>query len=140
MAGLLSPAVEDAVTATLREWASKPFDLGNANCGLSVLAYAERAIGVAPLPAPRTVSAASWARLMRRPTAMTAYCRAIMAELGCAETCAPDRGDVGLIAIANGLTAALCLGNGMWAARGLRSVVMQPAGHAVAWRVTCRTR
>lgn len=143
MAGLLIPAnagTADAVTETLRRWAREPFDVLTANCGLSVLDYAERATANAPLVRPRALTRRDVRRLIARPHVFEAYCGAILADLGLTPTLLPGRGDIGLIELANGLTAALCLGDGCWAARGLRGVVMQPAPFRRAWGVQCRTR
>ena len=139
MAGLVS--APDPVAAELRLWASTPFDPAKANCGQSVIAYVERATGrrsraVRQLGPIRT--ACIWASRDR----FIAFGRDALAELGCAETDNPLRGDVGLVELPVGLTAALCLcdagaGKHMWAARGNREVVIDAAAPVIAWRVPC---
>jgi len=143
MAGLLSPAENepgDVVAETLRRWAREPFDEVTANCGLSALAYAERATASRPLVRPRALTRREVRRMVARPLAFAAYCASILADLDLPETLEPERGDIGLVELPNGLTAAICLGDGLWAARLLRGVVMQPAAFKHAWRVACRTQ
>ena len=148
MAGLLIPADQDAVVAELRRWASAPFDLAADNCGLAVLAFAERAMGRSLRRGRGLVGARTASRLMRRPDEFLAISAAAMRRLGCAEIEAPTRGDVGLVDLPAGLTACICLGpaaapggagegQSMWAARGDRAAVLMPATALMAWRVPC---
>tara|TARA_B100000678_G_scaffold284890_1_gene287157 strand:+ start:292 stop:711 length:420 start_codon:yes stop_codon:yes gene_type:complete len=139
MAGQLTMPT-DAVTAELRHWAREPFALGTGNCGLSVLGYAERVREATVRRGRGLVGRRSAARLMRSPERFVLVAAALMARLGCPETDAPLRGDVGLIDLPAGLTAAICLGDGDWAARGPRSTVIGPATAEIAWSVRCPQR
>lgn len=130
----------DAVAAELRIWAREPFDRRSANCALSVLSYVERATGSARLRWPRLLAARAWPKVWERPDRLEAVALQALEQLGCRETLAPQRGDVGLIEQANGLTAAICVGRGHWAARSAAGVVIEPDVALIAWRVRCRRR
>ena len=143
MAGLLArppaaaPVGADPVAAELRRWAAEPFDLARDNCGLAVLAYAERATGrTLPRKGLTGTRTAAWA--MKQPKNFAGIAIASMARLGCAATSEPERGDVGLVDLPGGLTACLCVDRGRWAARMERGVVIQPAEPRQAWRVIPR--
>lgn len=137
MAGLLSRPGLDPVAAELRRWATAPFDLARDNCGLSVLAFAERMSGRVLGRGRGIAGARAAARLIADPAAFVAVSSALMRRLGAAETDAPARGDVGLVELPAGLTAAICVDAGRWAARGDRAVVIQRAEPLVAWRLAC---
>ncbi len=135
MARLLTP---DPVTIELRRWATEPF----AWCALSVLDYVERVERRRLRPRPR-LSRFTALRVARTPERFAALCHDAMSRLGMRSTVAPIRGDVGLVHLTAGLTAAICVGGAgaglpMWAARGDRSVVIQAARPVQAWRVACR--
>lgn len=137
MAGLLSPAI-DPVVQELRRWACEPFDIVTDNCGISVMTYVGLATGC---PVPLWLKAfgrLGVARLMDRDAAFIDAARRALAQMGCTETDAPRHGDVGLVDLTNGLTAAICLGD-LWAARGVTEAVIGPATHRIAWRVSCPT-
>jgi len=135
VAGLL---ISDPVSAELRRWASTPFDWAADNCGLTMLHYVERAVGRLLLPRPRRLKGRIDAeRLVRRAGGFHALCSDAMAQLGCPTTDMPARGDVGLVELRSGLTAALCLGGDAWAARGDRAAVIEHVEHLAAWEVAC---
>ncbi len=139
MAGLVSPAdAPDAVTRALRRWAAEPFDRVRDNCGLAVLRYVEEAVARRLFPPPAYTSWLGALRMLKRAGGYALYCDWAMGRLGCPPTLAPRRGDVGLIELSGGLTAAICLGRGMWGARGDRAVVIEAAEAETAWRVPCR--
>lgn len=130
----------DPVADELRLWARDlPCDR-RAVCALSVLAYVERCRQRHLRPSPRLLKPVALAAIWIRPGALERFARWAMAQLGCDETDAPLRGDVGLIAIADRPTAAICVGRERWAARGERGVVIQPAPVLAAWRVACPRR
>lgn len=143
MAGLVTlaalPRDADPVAAELRRWASEPFDW----CALCVLDYVERVRGRALRPRPIVRGRVAIARITRSPQRFEALCGDAMRRLGCPPTDTPGRGDVGLVKLASGLTAAICLdawggaGPQLWAARGDGTVVMQPAEPVRAWEVAC---
>jgi hypothetical protein len=146
MAGLVS--LDPLLRATLRIWSDEAFDPVTDNCALSVLGFVERASGQA-LNLPRLLLHPFVQQaIAARPASFRAVARWAMARLGCEPTDAPERGDVGLVALpAAGLTACLCLGETgasrglpMWAARLERGVVSFPAAAESAWRVPCRRR
>lgn len=141
MAGLLSlhpaprEAADDAVAATLRQWAVQPFVWGTSDCFLSVLAYAEAVTGRRMQRRPHYSSALAAGRILRAAGGFEPYCRKVFAQLRCAPTDAPVRGDIGLIDLPDvGLTMCLSLGT-FWAARGDREVVVGRARATVAWAV-----
>lgn len=138
MAGLLTP---DPVSIELRSWASQPFVWGKTDCGLSVLAYAERVTGKAYQrhDLHHYTNEAEAAAFLRSWGGYLTYCSRVMGELGWTRTKMPVRGDVGLIklGIGVGLTASLCLGDGVWAARGDRETVILRRSAKAAWRVPC---
>lgn len=76
--------------------------------------------------------------LLREMGGLEAYARNLMLslswrEIGEAE--APERGDVGVVAMPHiGLTCAIYLGRG-WMAKGAHLVLTLPAPHRAAWRV-----
>jgi hypothetical protein len=141
MAGLLIPA--DLVAAELRRWASEPIADARAVCALSVLAYVERACGRRLRPSPRLLSPIAQALIRVRPGNYERFAAFAMAQLGCPAAAAPQRGDVGLVPLAAGLTAAICVegargaGPATWAARGDGLVVIEAVAQAAAWRVEC---
>ena len=145
MAGLLMPA-PDAVGAEIVRWASEPFDMVSANCGISVAGYAARVTGQR---VPRWLNAfgrLGVARLMRGRRAFLAAATRAMADLGCPETDAPERGDVGMVDLpGTGLTACICAWpahagarEAMWIARGDGEALIAPGVAVKAWRVACR--
>jgi len=141
MAGLLT----DPVAAELRRWAAEPFDLGAANCGLSVLDYAERVSGRTVTRGRGITGRRAAVRLMRRPEAFLSVCAGLMRALGCTPVAEPVRGDIGLADLAGGMTAAICLAGAgaglfMWGARGDRAVILDAAEPIVAWRLPCPRR
>ncbi|WEK00589.1 MAG: hypothetical protein P0Y59_02540 [Candidatus Sphingomonas phytovorans] len=148
MAGLVTaPAVPvDAVAAELRRWASTPFDWTRDNCGLAVLGYAERLRGRQVRPAPSFQGKVGAGLMLERHGGFAGYCSWAMAQIGCAVTETPERGDVALVDLpGSGLTACLCLsrassGATLWAARGDHAVVIEPGEPTKAWRVTCPRR
>lgn len=139
MAGLListNPGA-DLVAATLRAWARAPFEWGKTDCGLSVLAYVELAVGRKAAPAPQHRDRKSAIAMLRAAGGMTAFCSSVMAALGCTRTDQPARGDVGLVRLpGSGLTACLCLGD-RWAARADREIIVVRLAPRCAWSVTC---
>lgn len=140
MAGLLNPSGPDPVAAELRRWASEPFDLALANCGLSVLAYVARATGKTVPGWLHRLGRIGAGRLMRRDTAFLSVADRALAQMGCVETDMPARGDVGMVRFAgSGLTAALCVGS-LWAARGDHATVIEAGQVVKAWGVSCRQR
>lgn len=155
MAGLLTPATgwddpADPVTVTVHGWASTPFVWGGDDCGFSVLRHVERVTGqlladIRPDLVPRYATAIGARRVARRRGGFFAGFGEVMAALGCTKTDEPARGDVGLILIETGLTAALCTGRlqavpdwQRWAARGDGLVVLRSCGSVTAWRLPCR--
>lgn len=140
MAGLLSPAPcpRDAVAETVARWAMEPFAWGEADCAMSVLRYIEGAIGRGPILRPYYGTAATAARYANRRGGFAAICANVMDREGFERIASPDRGDVGLVELpAIGLTACLCVGPGMWAAKGDRQVVIAPGTATLAWRLPC---
>lgn len=138
MAGLLIPAI-DPVVQELRRWAREPFDIVTDNCGISVLTYVGRVTG---RPVPLWLKAfgrLGVARLMDRDAAFIDAAGRALTQMGCDETDAPRHGDVGLVDLPTGLTAAICLGD-LWAARGVAEAVIGPATHRIAWGVSCPAR
>lgn len=137
MAGLLIPAAPiDAVAAELRRWAREPFDAVSRNCALSVLSYVEGVTGQHLPVGARLFTRRRQQELLRAHGRLEGLARWALQQLGCAETSAPVRGDVGLVELAGGPTAAICLGDS-WAARGDRAVVVEQAEPLAAWRVRC---
>ena len=127
----------DAVTATLTEWAVRPFAWGSADCALSVLRYAERVSGRSLAPAPVYSGERGARRYALRRGGFLAAFRDGVEAIGCRRVSATVRGDIGMIECAGtGLTAALCLGD-KWAARGDGEVLILPAQPVIAWRVPC---
>jgi len=139
VAGLLTSsaaAKPDAVALELQRWAREPFDPVTANCGLSILDYAERITGGVVNPSPRHLNGFAMLALAADPDQFLDYASWILAQLGCAITEKPVRGDVGLADLAgSGLTAALCLGDGQWAARMAHGLAIGPAPARRAWEV-----
>ncbi|WP_432769816.1 MAG: hypothetical protein HEQ22_03450 [Sphingopyxis sp.] len=146
MAGLLTTAAPigapDAVAAEIHRWAAEPFDLGDGNCGLSVIDYVARATGQ---PAPhwlRRLGRRGAARLMRDDARFERVASAALAAMQCSGTDSPVRGDVALVLLAgSGLTACICASSangGLWAARGDRAAVLARGTVRKAWRVRCR--
>lgn len=129
--------VRRAVAAELHRWAAEPFDLGRANCGLSVLAYVARVTG-APMPAwLYSFGRRGAARLMRDDARFEAVAARALAEMGCPATEAPVHGDVALVDLpGSGLTACIRAGT-LWAARGECSAELGPGRMRRAWRVAC---
>lgn len=140
MAGLLSATASvDAVSAELRRWAREPFDEVTRNCALSVLSYVEGISGRhLPLGA-RLFTRRRQRELLRAHGGLRGLSRWALPQLGCVETGVPVRGDVGLVELPGGLTAAICLGD-QWAVRGDRAAIIMPATAAIAWRVPCPKR
>lgn len=144
MARLLIPApagiepadAADPVAAELRRWARSSFVWGKTDCGLSILAYAERVRGQRLSPWPRYATALGAMRMLRAAGGYPAYFVWAMGKIGCPVTDRPRRGDVGLVELPSGLTACLCLGT-LWAARASRGIVMVPASPVVACEVSC---
>jgi hypothetical protein len=136
------PAPLDIVAGELRRWALEPFDRRRANCALSVLAYVERATGRRRLWWPRLVGVAGAGLVWDRPDRLERVARWALGQLGCVPTSEPRRGDVGLVEMGAGQTAAICTdGRGdraMWAGRAEQGVVIAPGAAAVAWGVSCR--
>jgi len=133
-AGLL---MIDPVAAELRRWASEPFDDLRANCAISVASYAARATGQHLPTWMQRISRIGAARIMAREERFLTIADRGMAKLGCSETGAPKRGDVGLIVLpGSGLTAAICTGR-LWAARGDRETVIATGEIRRAWRLPC---
>ena len=131
MAGLLT----DPVAAELRRWASEPFVWGSADCGTSLLDYAERVTGRRFEARPSYSNQFGAARVVREAGGFIPLCDEAMEQLGCSRTTAPVRGDVGLADLpGSGLTACLCLG-ALWAARAMFEVVIAPMAPIPAWRV-----
>lgn len=135
MAGLLSL---DPVSEALRQWAETPFIWGDTDCAHSVLAYIERVTGrVAPPTVSRPGRSAAFIYLRERG-GLTAACEDMMRHFEAWRIGSAERGDVGLVNMPiSGLTACLCPGPGMWAAKGEREVVIIPARPVVAWRLPC---
>lgn len=136
MAGLLSQPPADAVAAELRRWASEPFVWGRTDCGLSILAYAERIRGQRFSPWPAYRNARGAYSMLARAGGYIAYFVETLGAIGCPETDEPGLGDVGLVELDTGLTACLCLGDS-WAARGAREIIILPAEAIVACEVRC---
>ena len=110
MAGLLEK--------TVRQWASTPFVYGQSCCGVSILRYVESATGKRLTVQPTHSGRRTAQLLLALNFGFVRYASAIMAELGCDTTEAPEAGDVGLLDIPGmGVTACLCLGKS-WAAKG----------------------
>jgi hypothetical protein len=145
LSGLPGLDAGDAVAAELQLWASAPFDPRRANCGLSVAAYVARATGQR---VPAWLTLIGWfgvGRLTRDARAFGRVAARAMAELGCRDTSDIQRGDVALVDLPGGVTAAICTraaavaGDGpLWAARGDGAVVIGRAEGVVrAWRLPC---
>ncbi|PAL20230.1 hypothetical protein CD928_17640 [Sphingopyxis sp. GW247-27LB] len=137
----------DAVAAELHRWAAEPFDLALANCGLSVLAYVARVKGRLVPMWLRAFGRIGAGRLMRSDALFQTVADRALAEMGCARTLAPRRGDVALVRLpGSGLTACICSRSAssrmpaMWAARGDRAAVIAAGELVQAWRVACRKR
>ena len=142
MAGLLTATVDsvDAVAAELHRWAVEPFDLAQANCGLSVITYVGRVTGRDAPPWLDAIGRVGALRLMRSDRAFEAVATRALAEMGCGVTVSPERGDVALVDLpGTGLTACICTGL-LWAARGDREAVLAPGTATKAWSVSCRRR
>lgn len=138
-AGTIRVPYPDPVAAELRRWARAPFDLARANCGLSVLRYVARMTGV-PVPAwLGAIGRAGALRLMADDAAFVATASRALDEMGCPPIDEPRRGDIALVRMPAGLTAAICTGP-LWAARGDRFVVVQAADAIASWGVTCPRR
>ncbi|WP_447727284.1 DUF6950 family protein [Sphingomonas koreensis] len=151
-------ASADPVAAELRRWASEPFDWRDANCGLSVLDYVERQVDLRLAARPRFDSKAAALRHVLAAGGMLSLCGEAMARLCCPPTELPERGDVGVVALAGGETAAICVARidlriegqaaastaigrrWVWAARGDRAVVIERAEPVASWRVRCLKR
>lgn len=136
MAGLL--------TATLARWASEPFAYGDddgkagsgADCATSVLRYVEQATGRRIRVRPRHRSKFTATLLLKLNGGFERYAAAVMAELGCAPTDDPVRGDVALVDFpAIGPTAAICLGT-KFAAKGHREIVVAEGPVIRAWKIS----
>ncbi|ALJ14274.1 DUF6950 family protein [Sphingopyxis macrogoltabida] len=142
MAGLLIASAPigapHTVAAELRRWAVEPFDLGIANCGLSVIGYVARVTG-APVPAWLfAFGRRGAARLIDDGAQFEAAASRALSEMGCPETDAPAHGDVALVELpGSGLTACIRAGT-LWAARGACSAELGPGTVRKAWRVACR--
>lgn len=135
----------DAVAVELHRWAVEPFDLALANCGLSVLAYVARVKGCAVPLWLRAFGRIGAGRLMRNDALFVSIADRALAEMGCAPTLAPIRGDVAMVRLpGSGLTACICSRGvssrlpAMWAARGDRAALIGEGELAQAWRVACR--
>lgn len=127
----------DPVTATLMEWAARPFAWGSADCALSVLHYAERVSGRRLEPAPVYSGERGARRYALRRGGFLNVFRVSVEAIGCRRVSATRRGDIGMIELDGvGLTAALCIGD-KWAARGHGEVFILPAKPVIAWRVPC---
>jgi hypothetical protein len=141
MARLLTDRTPDAVAIELHRWAREPFDLAFANCGLSVLVHVERVTGrLMPLWLER-IGAKGALRLMADDAAFIDCAARALREMGQLPGGAARRGDVGLIRLPRGLTAAICTAalpvGGMWAARSERGGVIQAAVPEIVWRLSC---
>lgn len=138
MAGLLTP---DPVATELRRWSAKPFVWGKTDCGLSILAYAERVTGKVYRrhDLHDYTNEAEAAAFLRRWGGYLTYSSQVMSELGWTRTRAPCRGDVGLVklGVGIGLTACLCLAKDRWAARGDREIIIITKAAKAAWRAPC---
>lgn len=137
MAGLLTA---DPVAQELRRWLAEPFVWGETDCGLSILAYAERMSGRAydgaHLHTYRDARGA--AEFLREQGGYQAYVDRVLTTLGWETTQEPRRGDVGMLRLTMGLglTMCLCLG-GAWAARGDRETIIIKGAALAAWRAPC---
>lgn len=143
MAGLL----ERVLLETLHRWAREPGDMAAGICATSVLDYVEQLSGQTADPDPRAMSARARAAAVRSEAAFEALCRDVMQRLGWAKISVPQRGDVGLVARPEGLTACICFDRfgkgpraGSWAARGARCAIIQPAEAILAWAVPAAIR
>lgn len=132
--------MSDPVAMELRRWAAEPFVWGETDCGLSMLAYAERITGKHYEGGPRHRYACprSAGQFLRAEGGYAAYSRRVLGALGWELTDTPERGDIGLVRIGRmaSLTACLCLGKS-WAARGNYEIVIAPARPTLIWRAPC---
>ncbi len=119
MAGVLISA--DPVDLALRRWAREPFEYGTSDCTLSVFRYIAEGWG-------QSGPIARWAGRYRDEPGAQAILRGRggplrafqdeMASIRARRSKAPQRGAVGLIRdVDTRLVAALCTGDGWWAAR-----------------------
>lgn len=137
-------SIEDALVATLRDWARTPFHPIKANCAVSVLDYAEMVTGRGAEPDPRDRFAAVCA--LRSTSVLVDLSHAVMAGLGWDIVPDEGRGDVGLVPLPDGLTACICAGpqDGMsspwWVARRPDGFVSQRVRAQVVWRAPCLRR
>lgn len=136
MAGLLTSGEIDAVAAELRLWASTAFVDGESDCALSVLAYVERVTGRQLTPRPRYSGRIGGQLFLKRRGGFPAFAEWAMGQLQCPTIFEPERGDVALCWLPEaGDTACLALGNGMFAARLERGLVIAPMWKKVSWAV-----
>lgn len=136
MAEVLTP---DAVTETLRRWASTRLVWGESDCAMSVFIYLADHHGVT---GPRDRWRGRYhdeAGAKAHMRALGGPVRAFQAEAlhaGLTRTHAPRSGDVGLVRDGDRrLVAAICLGDGRWAARVARGFCVCAFDHIVAYRV-----
>ncbi len=117
MAGVLGDPVDQA----LRRWAREPFEYGTSDCALSVFRYVAEGWGD-PRPVARwagryMTEAEANTHMRTRGGPVNAF-KDEMESIGARRTKAAQRGAVGLVRDAGGnLVAALCTGEGWWAAR-----------------------
>lgn len=71
--------------------------------------------------------------LVARAGGNEAFSRQIAERAGLTETLQPQRGDVGLVSNAAGATMAICIGDGRWAAKSPRGVLIAVCDVIVAW-------
>lgn len=117
MAGVLIDPVDQA----LRRWAREPFEWGTSDCALSVFRFIAEGWGDSrPIArwAGRYLNETGAKALMRTRGGPVNAFKDEMESIGARRVKAPQRGAVGLVRDAEGqLVAALCTGEGWWAAR-----------------------
>lgn len=129
--------MHDPVKETVREWAATPFAWGSSDCGMSVLAYAERVTGRTITVRPTHTSPRTAWLLLKLSGGFRRLAARVCRELALPETTKPGRGDIGLIDIpGQGLTMCLCLGSS-WVAKGDRQILfIKQCPPVAAWKVT----
>nr|KPM22249.1 hypothetical protein VO57_12415 [Citromicrobium sp. JL2201] len=130
--------MEQALSATFRRWAREPFHTLKANCAFSVLDYAEAVTGRRADPDPRQLFQA-----LKIDGPMLGACFSVIEGLGWARVDEERRGDVGLVQLADGLTACICaapqVGQSLpsWVARRPRGFASLPVTAEMVWRAPC---
>lgn len=127
---------EAELAAFLRDGASQPFAWGVCDCCLWATGWVAERTGIDPAPDLRGAYATELgaARHVAREGGFLEMWRMRMARAGFAETDDPQMGDVGVVRLSSGLTAAVRTRIG-WATKGQAGIVVTPGVAAVAWRV-----